>query len=98
MWFINRCGANPSIRWSCFRRYRQSKLDVKFVTDERTEQHDSLQYYNRFIAIPQTTNKALLTKFDISITINMVKKLKSAITELTRSDKITLIFINILSR
>ena len=61
------------------------------MTDERTEQHDSLQYYNRFIAIPKTTNKALLIKFDISTTINMVIKLKSAITELTRSDEITLI-------
>ena len=68
------------------------------MTDKRTERHDSLQYYNRFIVIPKTMNKAILTKFEIPITINMVKKLKSAITELTRSDEITLIFINILSR
>ena len=46
------------------------------MTEERTERHDSLQHYNRFIAIPKTTNKEIRTKFEIPITINMVKKIK----------------------
>ena len=36
MWFMNRCGANPSIRWSCLKQDLEDEdvLDYSWILEE----------------------------------------------------------------